>query len=580
MLEHELSIKATNVGRRFGRRQVLSAIDLAVASNEICGLVGADGAGKTTLLQILAAILDPSDGQCRVMNLDTKQDAAKITSRIGYMAQGFTLYERLTVAENIDFSARVRGITGRTFEQRKGRLLEMAGLTRFVDRREGQLSGGMRKKLALCTNLIHQPPLLLLDEPSLGVDPLSRSELWKMLKEFRSEGTTIVFSTSYMEEAETCDQVVLLDEGHVIAGGTPKTLRNEAEGSVFLVQTDAPADALNLLQSRSEVVGTQWQSEGIRFQLASDRALPEILTAQLASLGTLRSIEPAIEDAFVIIRQRSSKTTPTMTTSAAAPSTRMVKSQSVTAHAVTAHGLTRRFGDFVAVDDVSLEIKPGEVLGLLGPNGAGKTTLIRLLCGLLSPSGGEARVAGFDPDRQSRQVRANIGYMSQKFSLYFDLTVAENLWFFARIYDLPRDNAEAAVTWASTITGLAGFEHESVQDLSAAVRQRLALACSVLHQPSVVFLDEPTSGVDPLSRYRFWRLINELASQGTSIIVSTHYLPEAAYCHRLGLMHEGRLIALGDLAGLRTDLDQPTATVEDVFIAYMQRSAANRVAHQ
>lgn len=572
-------IEARGLGRSYGGRRVLYGINLDVARGQVFALVGADGAGKTTLLQMLAAILDPSEGQCRVMGFDTKREASAITSRIGYMAQGFTLYDRLTVAENISFSADVRGLSGHEYTERRQRLLQMAGLTQFIDRREGQLSGGMRKKLALCTNLVHQPRLLLLDEPSLGVDPLSRNELWKMLREFQREGTTIVFSTSYMEEAESCDRVAFLDQGKLIVVAAPGELRSKATGAVFLLNTDRPADAYNVLQLHPLVIGTQWRSGGVRFQLRSAEGLPAELAGKLEPLGKVGPAEPTIEDAFVILREPGLEPASALLATGAAQTGTRAITRPAPANPIIARGLTRRFGTFLAVDNVSLKVRSGEVLGLLGPNGAGKTTLVKLLCGLLSPSEGEARVAGLDPGRDPRGVRSKIGYMSQKFSLYPDLTVGENMRFFARAHGMPRDSAQAAVSWAAAMTGLEGYEHERVQNLSGAVRQRLALGCSVLHRPTVLFLDEPTSGVDPLSRYRFWHLVNELAGQGTTIIVTTHYLAEAAYCHRLGLMHEGRLIALGDLTTLQAALGEAVSDdIEDVFIAYIKKAStpANR----
>lgn len=569
---HDPIIEAKHVGRTFGRRHVLSDISFEVGSGQIFGIVGADGAGKTTLLQVLAAILDPTEGHCRVIGFDTRREADAITSRIGYMAQGFTLYERLSVAENIAFSANIRGLTESQHMDRRRQLLKMAGLSQFLDRREGQLSGGMRKKLALCTNLIHQPPLLVLDEPSLGVDPLSRSELWEMLRGFRKEGATIVFSTSYMDEADTCDRVALLDDGQLIAVGTPSELTAEYRGLAFLLVSRNPAKAYAILQEHRAVIGTQWRSEGVRFQLAQGERLPAELASRLEPLGSLRSTKPTIEDVFVIEKGRSESREAAPSTLSASGVPAGVASRTTTAPPVVAQGLTRRFGRFVAVDNVSLEVRSGEILGLLGPNGAGKTTLIRMLCGLLPASDGKARVAGFDPTRDSKRVRSRIGYMSQRFSLYPDLTVGENMWFFARAYGMSRDVAQSAIGWTAEVTDLKHLMHERGNSLSGALRQRLALACSVLHRPNVLFLDEPTSGVDPLSRYRFWHLIGELARQGMTIVVTTHYLAEAVYCHRLGLMHEGRLIAVGDLPALRLGLGETAPeSIEAIFIAYMEK---------
>ncbi|MFU8836071.1 ATP-binding cassette domain-containing protein [Roseovarius autotrophicus] len=570
---HSDIIRTERLGRRFRGRWAIQDIDLGIARGEIVGLVGPDGAGKTTLLQLLAAILDPSEGQCRVLGHDSVCESAEITSRIGYMAQGFTLYDRLTVAENLAFAAKVRNVSAAQLAERRQRLLAMAGLGTFLDRREGALSGGMRKKLALCTNLVHAPPLLLLDEPGLGVDPLSRRELWRMLEAYRRDGATIVFSTSYMDEAEICDRVAFLDAGRMIALGTPDELRARGTGAVFSVDSSQPAAVENALGREPEVLGVQWQARQVRFVVRPGDPLSSRLRAILAHLGRVEPARPTIEDIFVILtagarHAADGEIEPASEARAFGPA------ESATSGIAT-NRLSRRFDSFVAVDDVSFEIGAGEVFGLLGANGAGKTTLIRMLCGLLPPSSGSARVAGIDAVTDPQVLRQNIGYMSQRFSLYPDLSVGENLRFFASAYGLGRRAARDAITWASAVTGLAEFERQTVAHLSGAVRQRLGLACTILHRPAVVFLDEPTSGVDPLSRYRFWRLVNALGAAGTTVLVTTHYLEEAAYCHRLGLMHEGRMIAVGDLASLCAGLpsDVP-ATVEGVFVAYIERERA------
>lgn len=533
-----------------------------IAAGEIFGVVGPDGAGKTTLLQIFAAILDPTEGACRVLGLDTVRAAPEIAARIGYMSQGFTLYDRLSVDENIDFAARVRGVSGDLLVRRRQRLLGMAGLGRFGDRRADRLSGGMRKKLALCSNLIHEPALLLLDEPSLGVDPLSRRELWEMLRGFRREGTTIVLSTSYMDEAEFCDRLVMLEEGRILAIGTPAELRVRAKDKVFELAASDLQAAQTTLEACEAVRGVQRLPGRLRFQVES----PPGLTVDVRRFGILRAVSPTLEDVFVLLERRGLGRT--------AMTGDLAEAQ-LSPHngpAIVARAIAHRFGKFLALDAVTLDVAPGEVFGFLGPNGAGKTTLIRILCGLLTASSGSAHVAGIDVGKDPRSLRLRIGYMSQRFSLYPDLTVGENLWFFAGAYGLFGQTRHTAIAWAVSMAGLAGIEERKVSEVSGAVRQRLALACSVMHRPRVVFLDEPTSGVDPSSRHRFWRLIHALAATGTTVFVTTHYLEEAAYCHRLGLMFEGRLIAIGTLEALKAiHTDAQVESVEDVFLAYIAR---------
>jgi ABC-2 type transport system ATP-binding protein len=564
-----LAVLAEGLGRRFGRVRAVSGIDIRIAPGEIFGLVGSDGAGKTTLLQLFAAILDSTGGRCRVLGFDTVREAHRVTSRIGYMAQGFTLYDRLTISENLTFAAKVRGVGAEALAVRREELLAMAGLTRFRHRREGDLSGGMRKKLALCTNLIHRPPLLLLDEPGLGVDPLSRRELWRMLERFHREGATIVYSTSYMDEAERGDRVALLDRGRIVALGTPSELRARAIGSAYRVSTGRRSEAEEALSRSPGILGIQWRGNEVRFAVLPEPGLAPETRDRLGRLGPVEQVAPSMEDAYLVL-QAGTGSKP----AGPAANRQVPRVQRSAPHGamIQTHLLTRRFHDFVAVDSVSLDVQAGEILGLLGANGAGKTTLIRMLCGLLPPSGGSGRVAGADVASEPRRLRTRIGYMSQQFSLYRDLTAAENLAFFASAYGLGRRRRREAIAWARAMTGLEDTHDRPAGELSGAVRQRLALACSILHHPAVLFLDEPTSGVDPAARFQFWRLIGALAEGGTTVLVTTHYLAEAAYCGSLALMHEGRLIASGEIASLRAGLGaQAPDSVEDIFLAYLRR---------
>jgi len=549
-------IEVRGLGRRYGARTVLQDIAFDVAPGEAFGVVGPDGAGKSTLLQMLAGILRPSFGTGRVLGEDLRKHADRVQARIGYMSQGFSLYDRLSVAENIAFAAAIRDVPRQAYAARKAKLVAMAGLERFEGRREGALSGGMRKKLALCANLIHEPPLLILDEPSLGVDPLSRRELWRILEAARGEGRSIVFATSYMDEADASDRVLLLRDGRPLALGTPAELRASARRRVYRVATVEPEMLESQLAASSAVLSFQKYSR-TAYRVQTAEASPPAFGAAT----TVEAAEPDMEDVFTVASAEPGEhTVPALAQRHSAPDV-----------VVAAAAVTQRFGAFVAVDRVDLEIRAGEVLGLLGPNGAGKTTLIRILCGLLSPSEGAARVAGFDVARQSEQVRSRIGYVSQKFSLFSDLTAGGNLGFFARAYGVPRSAMAERIAWASERAGFPMAEDGLVRSLSSAMRQRLALACAIVHRPKVLFLDEPTSGVDPLSRFRFWRLIAALAADGVAVIVSTHYLEEATYCDRLGMMMDGRMIGLGPLEALQRDLGLADARVEDVFLGLIAR---------
>ncbi|MFZ5619765.1 MAG: ATP-binding cassette domain-containing protein [Pseudomonadota bacterium] len=560
-------IETLGLGRRYGEHRALSDIGLRVRRGEIFGVLGPDGAGKTTLMQLFAAILDPTEGQCRVLGFDTVHEAERITARIGYMSQGFTLYDRLTVDENLAFAARIRGVGGEVFQHRRARLLEMAGLAPFGMRRAGQLSGGMRKKLSLCTNLIHEPPLLLLDEPSLGVDPRSRRELWRMLRAFRDQGATVVLTTPYMDEAMYCDRLAFLHRGTLLAVDTPQVLCARSRGRVFELRATNLGEARRRLAAYPEVIATQWLADRLRFQTAAAQVSPAPLQRALSDLGAVHEVESDLENTFVQLASGTEAWGAT-TPEALAP-------REVTGEAVAAVRVTVRFGAFTAVDDVSIRIAPGEVVGWLGPNGAGKTTLIRVLCGLLQPAAGVVRVAGVDVSHAPMPLKERIGYMSQRFSLYPDLTVAENLAFFAGVYGLRSRERRAAMIWATEMTGLVGMEGRHAGKISGALRQRVALACAIMHRPAVLFLDEPTSGVDPMARSRFWQLIQSLAGAGMAVLVTTHYLEEARYCHRLGLMAEGRLIALGTLDELRAGLGVSAgADMEAIFMAYLARVPA------
>lgn len=566
----EWMIETRGAERRFGSHRALEPIDLHVGRGEIFGVLGPDGAGKTTLMQMLAAILDPNRGTCRVLGFDTVRDAAKVTARIGYMSQGFTLYDRLSVDENLAFSAQVRGIPELEYRKRRQELLEMAGLSRFGARAAGQLSGGMRKKLALCANLIHEPPLLLLDEPSLGVDPVSRRELWRMLRAYRERGSTIVLTTPYMDEAQECDRLGFLFAGRLLAVDTPKALAAQASGTLYELRTTDTAAAYGLLAGSKSVLAVQWWADRLRFQTASEDGLERGLRVALDRFGVPRPVEPDLESAFVGLSGGIG-----LVRDWAAPWAAAVSG--ARSHAVSTSEVTVRFGSFTAVDRVSMRIAPGEVIGWLGPNGAGKTTLIRVLCGLLQPVSGTVQVAGVDVQRQPALLKQRIGYMSQRFSLYPDLTVTENLTFFGGVYGLGRRARAEAIEGVMRTTGLAGTESRRAGQLSGALRQRLALACAILHRPQVLFLDEPTSGVDPMARQRFWALIRSLAASGMAVLVTTHYIEEARFCHRLGLMAQGRLLALGTADQLRAglaDAAPPENDMEAVFMAYMDRERA------
>ncbi len=561
-------IVTDNLGRSYGDKKVLKNVNLTIRESEIFGLLGPDGAGKTTFMQLMAAILDPTEGSCTVMGHDSVKDAYWINSHIGYMFQGFTLYDKLSITENMKFSAEIRAIPKDVFEERQERLLKMAGLYKFLTRAAGNLSGGMRKKLSLCTNLIHEPRLLLLDELSLGVDPASRKELWDMLHESRDDGVSVVISTPYMDEAEHCDRLAFLHEGEVIAVDSPESLHRRCAGRVYELTTDDRGAAHNALVQHQDTLSIRHMANSVHFQLLTENRIAPDLEVELKKHnGVIEAVEPSLDDAYTMLSGGEKSTA-----YAQRPPKIHLPERLPEGGRIRTDGLTIRFGDFIANDHVTLDIRAGEVFGFLGANGAGKTTFIRTLCGLQSITEGDAWIGGVSIRSEHRRLRDHIGYMSQRFSLYPDLTVAENLAFFGGVYGLSRSDRKKAIDWAVGVTDLGGVEDNLVADMSGAINQRLALACAIMHEPAVVFLDEPTSGVSPAARYKFWQLIQTLAEVGTTIFVTTHYMEEANYCHRLGMMHQGRLIGVGQADELIRDLPEEFAaeTIEDMFLAYTQ----------
>ena len=544
------AIEATGVVRRFGTVTALDGVDLEVAPGTMFGLIGPNGAGKTTLLQILAAVLDPTAGRARVLGHDVVEDAARLHPRIGYVAQEFTLYGALSVDENLDFFADLYGVPARVREERKEELLRWSRLAPFRGRRAGRLSGGMQKKLHLCSTLIHAPELLLLDEPTNGVDPMSRRELWEILHDVAGRGLTLVVATPYMDEAEQCDRVALIHRGRIRAADAPERLRHTVPGSVWELRAPALARARDLLAAQDLPLRSHLMGDRLHIVAGAGADLAGELRARLAAaLGDpleLRPVEPTMEDLFIAASGEVQRGAPSVAGARGRPPRRAGAGP-----AVRLEGLTRRFGDFVAVDGLSLDVGRGEVFGFLGPNGSGKTTTIRMLCGLLRPSAGRGEVLGEDVRRQARRIRSRIGYMSQRFSLYDDLTVAENLAFFGRGYGLGARRLAERTAAVMQMAGLAGQARRLARELSGGVKQRLALGCALLHEPEILFLDEPTAGVDPIARREFWDLIGALAEAGTTVFVTTHHLDEAEYCHRVGLISEGRLVAQGSPRALK-----------------------------
>jgi ABC-2 type transport system ATP-binding protein len=546
-------------------------VSFAIRSGCITGLVGPDGAGKTTLVRLMLGLLAADSGMITVAGHDVAAEPEPVRTLAGYMPQRFGLYEDLTVQENLSLYADLGGVVGDERRARLERLLRFTDLARFTDRLTGALSGGMKQKLGLACALIRTPQLLLLDEPSVGVDPISRRELWRMVKELVSEGLAVVWSTAYLDEAELCDDVLLLDRGRLLFQGPPQDLTRRTEGRTFRLAgvEHGRRSVLARALERDDIVDGVIQGRSVRLVFAAGRRPEPEAAAALApeaAGAALAPTPPRFEDAFVDMLGGGPGGR-----SALAEAMQPVGSSDEAA--IEARHLVKRFGGFTAVDDVSFTIRRGEIFGFLGPNGAGKSTTFKMLCGLLQPTSGTARVSGIDLRTSPAQARRRLGYMAQKFSLYGDLSVRQNLAFFAGVYGLSGRRRRERTRLMIEIFGLGPYLSASAGTLPLGIKQRLALACAVLHEPAVLFLDEPTSGVDPITRREFWTHINGMVEKGTTIMVTTHFMDEAEYCDRIALIYRGREIATGSPDDLKRQVRTaavPEPTLEDAFIALVR----------
>jgi ABC-2 type transport system ATP-binding protein len=567
---------AQAVTKRFtaGAPPALDGVDIEIVAGRITGLVGPDGAGKTTLIRLLAGLIDPDSGTVQVGGAPA---VSADRSAIGYMPQRFGLYEDLSVIENLSLYADLRGLPAEEREATFRRLLAFTDLERFRTRLAGKLSGGMKQKLGLACALVRTPRLLLLDEPGVGVDPISRRELWKMVRELTGEGIGVLWSTAYLDEAEKCDTAFLLNEGRLLYHGAPAELTQRMDGRVFRLFTAAHGQrrllerALNLPAVSDGTV----QGASIRLVMKVGTAPPPYQSLGAPEGSRLEPAAPRFEDAFVDILGGGPSGT-----SALAQSYRTIAESS--APAIVADKLTKQFGDFTAAGDISFSVGRGQIFGLLGPNGAGKSTTFKMLCGLLTPTSGAGKVAGFDLRSGRADCRQSLGYMAQKFSLYGDLSVRQNLNFFSGIYGLTGAAQREAIERAIGIFRLGPYLDTNSGTMPLGFKQRLALACAVMHQPPVLFLDEPTSGVDPIVRREFWTHISGLVEHGVTVLVTTHFMDEAEYCDRIALIYRAHQIAVGTpdelkrAAAASTGLHDPT--LEDAFIALVEESDRKREA--
>ena len=491
------AIEVNQIAKSYGKVQALDEVSFSVGKGEVFGLIGPDGAGKTSMFRILCSLLLPDKGTATVDGFDVVTQMREVRRRVGYMPGRFSLYQDLTVEENLKFFATLFGTT--IDEGYDAIKVIYSQIERFKDRKAGALSGGMKQKLALSCALVHQPSVLFLDEPTTGVDPVSRKELWEMLLMLKERNITIMASTPYLDEVRCCERVAFLDQGKVRGIDTPERILEEFR-DIFM-----PPPISSAKEEGTDDPG-----------------------------NTTTPLEESSENVIEV------------------------------------EHLVKAFGDFHAVDDISFTVKKGEIFGFLGANGAGKTTAMHMLTGLNQPTSGTGRVVGYDIRTEHEQIKRHIGYMSQKFSLYEDLTVAENIRLFAGIYGMKSD--EVKVKTDQLLRQLKFEEHKDdlVGSLPLGWKQKLAFSVSIFHEPGVVFLDEPTGGVDPATRRQFWELIYEAAGRGITVFVTTHYMDEAEYCDRISIMVDGKIKAMGTPDELKKRYEQPDM---DRVFTYLARQA-------
>jgi ABC-2 type transport system ATP-binding protein len=537
--------------KSYGVLDAVWGINLEIEDGEIFGLIGPDGAGKTSTFQILAGVMEATSGTAEIFGVPARE----ARSHTGYLTQAFSLYPDLTVAENIRYIGDLRRVSPDEITARGRRYLRMFDMDRFEHRLARQLSGGMKQKLALACALVPEPRVLLLDEPTTGVDPVSRREFWDTLAHLAAEGLTIVLATPYLDEAERCNRVALMHQGEIRQMGTPGELRASMHAKRMEIHTSNLGLAERVLSAIAgadqEIIDVQ--RFGDRLDVLAHRpdeakrAADQALGAEGLVIDDIRIDEPTLENTFVATLRNLGQ----RVHNEAFPGRhdhRSLRGQI----AIGATNLTKQFGSFTAVKNVTTRVEYGEIYGLLGANGAGKTTTIKMLCGLLPPTHGDMQLAGQRGSLRSGEVRQKIGYMSQKFSLYDDLSIQENLEFFAGVYGVPERERTEKMAWVLAFSGLEGRGGQLVGSLPQGWKQRVAFGAAILHEPSILFLDEPTSGVDPLARRSFWTMINRLADAGTAILVTTHYLEEAEQCNRLGFMVAGELVTEGSPSGIKS----------------------------
>jgi len=543
-----LVVDSRALSKSYASITALDAVSFQVRPGEIFGLIGADGAGKTTAFRIIGGVLAPGGGEVQV--LDTTPREAR--PGVGYLTQPFSLYPDLSVDENLDYAGSVREVPEEDFKKRREHYFKLFELIRFTDRLAGRLSGGMKQKLALSCALISDPKLLLLDEPTTGVDPVTRRDFWDALTSLATEGMSIVVATPYLDEAERCHRVALMERGKIYDIDTPARFRSKMGVTRLEVKVEPLARAEDVLAKSPETQDVQRFGDRLDVMAPNPDAAESDLHQRAESNGLriteIRRSQPTLENAFVgqLRKMRGVHVVPHFPK----PSPPLNRKDVV----IGAKDLNKKFGTFQAVKNFQLEVRNGDIYGLLGANGAGKTTSIKIICGLLDPTSGSVTLLGKSTGLRSAAVRSRIGYMSQKFALYDDLTIGENLDFYARLYGVDEKVREERKKWVLESAELSDEAGMLTKSLPGGWKQRVAFGAAVMHEPEAIFLDEPTSGVDPLARRAMWRMINEFADRGAGIVVVTHYLEEAEQCNKLGFMVAGEIIAQGSPGEVKANM--------------------------
>lgn len=552
-----MNIIANNLCKNFNNTKALKNLNFHIKKAIITGLVGADGAGKSTLIRLIAGLLAPSSGSLEVLGYKMPKIDNLFLQNIGYMPQKFGLYEDLTCKENLNLYANLQDI--KEPKKRINELLKWSALDNFKSSLAKNLSGGMKQKLALSCALIKKPKLLLLDEPGVGVDPISRIELWEMVNSLLNEDMSIIWATSYLEEAQNCKEVLLLNEGDLLFFDNPKIALNTLKNRIFLASSNLDKKELvSKILSFDEVLDAYILGQDVRFCLKNN----QINLNKFQKIDKnikIQQTNPSFEDFFLDTIKAKTKFEINLDFSV----------QDYQKSPIEAINLTKKYGNFCATDNISFRVKKGEIFGLLGPNGAGKSTTFKMLCGLISPTSGKALV--LDESLNNSKNKSKIGYMAQKFSLYEGLSIKENLNFYAGIYGLSKKEKQARINSLIQSFKLEKYENILAQELPLGIKQKLALSCAIIHKPIVLFLDEPTSGVDPSTRREFWSYINTMVKNTTSVMITTHLMDEAEYCDRILLIYKSKQIALGTPKELKEKISDKNISMQDAFISLVKK---------